>query len=199
MLSHTPLQAPSIKPGLVAVVLGTLASLDIRGYDYLGLLQATRMHTWLLERMLSPDTPDAVVLEAVAAVGTLCTEATAAMLAEAGLVSALHGLVVQRMDDDEFVLRTTLTAHRLLQHAPTREALLERPELAAHFAELLEHASHEVARAADSALDCVVGLSDEWAASVRRLRFEAHNRLWIEHIEGDAALDQSVPLAEGWQ
>lgn len=131
----------------------------------------------------------------MAALGTLCTEATAVLLVEAGAVPALHALAVQRGEQDAFALATTLAAQRLLQAGPSREALLQRPELAARFAELLEHPSKEVARAADVALDCIAAISEEWAASARRLRFEAHNRLWIDVIGGAASVAAAAAAA----
>lgn len=154
-------------------------------------------------------------------------------------VEALHGLMLERMDDERYVLATTAAAARLAAQAPTRAALLAHAELAARFAELLQHTCREVcswwlpcccgegwqggasrygarparvrpgngapparntdqllyhvsgcaatplpqvARAADAALDAVAAGSEEWAASVQRLKFEAHNREWLQIV-----------------
>jgi hypothetical protein len=37
-------------------------------------------------------------------------------------------------------------------------------------------------RAADAALDAIAAGSEEWGDSVRRLKFEAHNRDWLQVI-----------------
>lgn len=174
----------------------------MRGYDYLVLLQSSGLHIWLLACLNSGATPDVELLAGVAALGTLCTEGTAQLLVDAGVVPVLHRLTVQRGEEDAFALATTLAAHRLLRAGPSRDALLQRPELVARFTELLEHQSKEVSCAADAALDCVAALSEEWAASVRRLRFEAHNRLWIDVIGGAPSVvvtaNESVVGESSW-
>ena len=48
----------------------------------------------------------------------------------------------------------------------------------------------QVARAADAALDAVAAGSPDWAASVRRLKFEAHNREWLLVIQSEQGADQ---------
>jgi hypothetical protein len=40
----------------------------------------------------------------------------------------------------------------------------------------------QVMRAADAALDAIAAGSEEWGDSVRRLKFEAHNRDWLQVI-----------------
>ena len=40
-------------------------------------------------------------------------------------------------------------------------------------------------RAADAALDAIAAGSEEWGDSVRRLKFEAHNRHWLQVIHSD--------------
>ena len=61
-------------------------------------------------------------------------------------MDALHALMLERMDneDDGFLLATTATSARMLAQAPTRAALLAHPEVAARFAELLQHPAREV-------------------------------------------------------
>ena len=50
-------------------------------------------------------------------------------------------------------------------------------------------ATVQVVRAADRALDAISDLSEEWEASIRRLKFEQHNREWLNMVamEGDLA------------
>ena len=59
-------------------------------------------------------------------------------------VGVLHTLMLGRMEDDDFVLGTTIAAVRMLSTAPTRAVLLAHPEVAARFAELMQHPSREV-------------------------------------------------------
>jgi hypothetical protein len=39
-----------------------------------------------------------------------------------------------------------------------------------------------VARAADAALEAIAAASSAWAACVQRLKFEAHNRQWLQLV-----------------
>lgn len=41
--------------------------------------------------------------------------------------------------------------------------------------------------AADAALDAIAAGSEEWAASVRHLKFEAHNREWLQLTNAEIA------------
>ncbi|GAB4815647.1 hypothetical protein N2152v2_002693 [Parachlorella kessleri] len=175
-------------PDMFLEVLGCLANLDIPGYDYEALLTTTHLHEVLGRHATAAATPDDVLLEVVMATGVLCTDATAALLVEAGLVDALYGMMLQRMEDEEFVLQTAATSHALLSAAASRAALLGHPEVVARFTELLQHANREVVRAADRALDAISDLSEEWEASIRRLKFEQHNREWLNMVAMESEL-----------
>lgn len=52
---------------------------------------------------------------------------------------------------------------------------------------LLCASSSQVVRAADAALDAVAAGGEEWGASVRRLRFEAFNREWLQVVQAEDA------------
>ena len=53
-----------------------------------------------------------------------------------------------------------------------------------HMAPPLHSPTHavQVMRAADAALDAIAAGSEEWGDSVRRRKFEAHNRDWLQVI-----------------
>ncbi len=61
-------------------------------------------------------------------------------------MEALYTVMLQRMEDQEFVLQTAASSHQLLLQEPTRAALLAHPEVVARFTELLHHANREVGR-----------------------------------------------------
>lgn len=111
----------------------------------------------------------------------------------------LHALLLdggKEEQEDESLLVATSAAARLLAQAPSRAALLARPELAARLAELLRSSHRQLARAAAAALDAAAAASPDWAASVRRLKFEAHNREWLQVVaQMDAAA--AAAAAEG--
>lgn len=141
----------------------------------------------------------------------------------------MYSLMLQKMEDEEFVLQTTAASHALLLQPPSRAALLAHPEVVARFTELLQHGNREVGgwvpgrssrsgklsdvacttgnnllypllaqvvRAADRALDAISDLSSEWEASIRRLKFEQHNRDWLNTVgmeEESLGLRGSMP------
>ena len=61
-------------------------------------------------------------------------------------------------------------------------------------------AALQVVHAADAVLDAVAAGSEEWAASVRRLKFEAHNREWLQVVQAEerAASEQRL-VGAGWE
>lgn len=183
------LTSGALPPGAFLGGLGCLAQLDIPGYSYAVVLRSTGLHNFLAQlaagggasAAAGGSDQAALLLEVVQAVGVLCTdEACATMLAAAGLVDSLYSLMLEHMDDDAFVLATARAAARLLAQPSTRAALLAHPEVAAHFAELLHKPSTDTVRAADAALDAIAAASDDWAASVRRLKFEQHNKEFLQ-------------------
>ncbi|KAL4434411.1 hypothetical protein ABPG75_000852 [Micractinium tetrahymenae] len=183
------LMSGTLPPAAFLEALGCLAQLDIPGYNYASLLRSTGLHDFLAQLAAAGGTgaagacsdQAAVLLEVLQAIGVMCANETcASMLAAAGLVDALHTLMLEHMEEEAFVLATTAAAARLLAQPPTRASLLAHPEVAARFAELLHHQSKDVARAADAALDAIAAASDEWSASVRRLKFERHNREFLQ-------------------
>lgn len=55
----------------------------------------------------------------------------------------------------------------------------------------------QVVRAADRALDAISELSEEWEASIRRLKFEQHNRDWLNLVALEEQSRQQQQQAEG--
>ena len=55
----------------------------------------------------------------------------------------------------------------------------------------------QVVRAADRALDAISGLSEGWAASIRRLKFEQHNRDWLSVVGAERGEQDAGGEAEG--
>jgi hypothetical protein len=176
----------SEEPGSDAFVelLGTLGNLHCPdapdGLD-LGEFAISRGLLEFAAIVLSPgESDDDVALEAVAFVGSVVSETTAAHVVDAGLVEAAYALLREKKDDDEFVLQIVRAFRAMLRHPETRDALLENTQAAYYLVDLLADECESVARAADAALDQVMDVSEEWAVTIRRLKFEAHNAEWLD-------------------
>ena len=176
----------SEEPGSDAFVelLGTLGNLHCPeapdGLD-LGEFVISRGLLEFAAIVLSPgESDDDVALEAVAFVGSVVSETTAAHVVDAGLVEAAYALLREKKDDDEFVLQIVRAFRAMLRHPETRDALLENTQAAYYLVDLLADECESVARAADAALDQVMDVSEEWAVTIRRLKFEAHNAEWLD-------------------
>lgn len=83
-------------------------------------------------------------------------------------------------DGHPLLQAATAAAARLLARPPSRAALLARPELAARLAELQRSGCRQLSRAAAAALEAAATAGADWAVIVQRLRFEAHNREWLQ-------------------
>ena len=176
----------SEEPGSDAFVelLGTLGNLHCPeapdGLD-LGEFVISRGLLEFAAIVLSPgESDDDVALEAVAFVGSVVSETTAAHVVDAGLVESAYALLREKKDDDEFVLQIVRAFRAMLRHPETRDALLENTQAAYYLVDLLADECESVARAADFALDQVMDVSEEWAVTIRRLKFEAHNAEWLD-------------------
>jgi hypothetical protein len=83
---------------------------------------------------------------------------------------------------------TTFAA--FLAFPETRDVVLNNTQTVFYLVELLRDECAAIRDAADAALDVVVDEGGEqWAVKVRRARFEAHNREWLEACAGGFASD----------
>ena len=68
----------------------------------------------------------------------------------------------------------------MLRCEATRERLLRGTQVVHYLVDLLQDTNVEVRKCADSALDAVMDYEEDWAVKIRRLKFESHNREWLD-------------------
>ena len=170
------------EPGsdLMVEVLGTLANLNC---DALDITETCQEHG-LLEYaaiLLSPgEVDDDVALEAVMFVGSIVCEFNAQHVVDCGLVERMYTLMSDKKEDDEFVLQIAHAFGAMLRCEATRERLLRGTQVVHYLVDLLQDTNVEVRKCADSALDAVMDYEEDWAVKIRRLKFESHNREWLD-------------------
>ena len=69
------------------------------------------------------------------------------------------------------------------------DTFLVQSQTVFYLVELLKDESPVIANAADSALDVVYDFDEQWAVKIRRMRFEAHNKQWLDAVDGHGLLD----------
>ena len=102
-----------------------------------------------------------------------------------GIVESLYELLREKKDDDAFVLAVVSAFGAFLSFPETRDVVLNHTQTVFYLVELLRDECAAIRDAADAALDVVVDEAGEkWAVHVRRARFEAHNREWLDACGG---------------
>ena len=174
------------EPGsdLMVEVLGTLANLNCDAVD----ITETCQEHGLLEYaaiLLSPgEVEDDVALEAVMFVGSITCEFNAQHVVDCGLVERMYTLMSDKKEDDEFVLQIAHAFGAMLRCQATRERLLRGTQVVHYLVDLLQDTNIEVRKCADNALDAVMDFEEEWAVKIRRLKFESHNKEWLDATRG---------------
>jgi hypothetical protein len=79
--------------------------------------------------------------------GVLCNAGTAEQIEKAGLVQLLFQHMVDKKDDDEFVLQITFTFCKLLTFRATSKQLLENTKVVFYLVDLLQDPNKEVCHA----------------------------------------------------
>ena len=132
-----------------------------------------------------------VVLEAVLVVAAVAAdERAASAVAASGLARALEEVWRDKSDDAEIVLQLLWCYRRLCAGRDAHDGLLRESRVLLDVLDCVGHANPAVARQADLCLDVVVehdrdpdGGLGELGAQVRRRRFHAHNREWLEVVD----------------
>jgi hypothetical protein len=133
---------------------------------------------------------DDVALEAVHFVCAFShDESNVLTLVTLGVVPALYELLRRKKDDDAFVLAIVDCFAKLFAFDVSRSEVLENTQTVFYLVELLKDESPVIANAADSALDVVYDFDEQWAVKIRRMRFEAHNKQWLDAVDGHGLLD----------
>ena len=101
------------------------------------------------------------------------------------IVESLYETLREKKDDDAFVLAVVSAFGAFLSFPETRDVVLNHTQTVFYLVELLRDECAAIRDAADAALDVVVDEAGEkWAVHVRRARFEAHNREWLDACGG---------------
>mmetsp|Transcript_10146 Transcript_10146/g.17438 ORF Transcript_10146/g.17438 Transcript_10146/m.17438 type:complete len:799 (-) Transcript_10146:291-2687(-) len=178
---------PETTNELLVEVLGSLGNLNIPQFDPFYLVKEHSLMDFLAAHLVPGEVEDDIVLEVVIFIGTLCSESTAALIVQAGLVEKLFQLMSDKKEDDEMVLQISFCFHKLLTFQPTREALLRYTQVVFYLVDLLQDKNREVRKTANLALDVIIDSDEEWAIKVRRMKFESFNQEWLAVIEQDTA------------
>ena len=134
-----------------------------------------------------------VVLETVILIGQfLHDEESQMLIASSSLIRALHELWQDKGDDSEILLQLLATFHKMLHWPDCREELLYSTEAITDICECVSKQHKATRFLAEKCLDLVmehdrneVGELGELGAQVRRRRFLAHNREWMEEVVSD--------------
>mmetsp|Transcript_33441 Transcript_33441/g.72987 ORF Transcript_33441/g.72987 Transcript_33441/m.72987 type:complete len:453 (-) Transcript_33441:38-1396(-) len=181
------IKAPETTNELLVEVLGCLGNLNIPQFDPFYLVKEHKLMDFLAAHLVPGEVEDDIVLEVVIFIGTLCSESTAPLIVQAGLVENLFQLMSDKKEDDEMVLQISFCFHKLLTFEPTREALLRYTQVVFYLVDLLQDKNREVRKTADQALDVIVDSDEDWAVKIRKMKFESHNQEWLAVIESDNA------------
>ena len=137
------------------------------------------------------ETEDDAALEAVLFCSAFASKhdaRNASIFVKTGIAESLYELLREKKDDDAFVLAIVTTFAAFLAFPETRDVVLNNTQTVFYLVELLRDECAAIRDAADAALDVVVDEGGEqWAVKVRRARFEAHNREWLDTCAGGFA------------
>jgi hypothetical protein len=135
---------PETTNELLVEVLGSLGNLNIPQFDPFYLVKEHSLMDFLAAHLVPGEVEDDIVLEVVIFIGTLCSESTATLIVQAGLVEKLFQLMSDKKEDDEMVLQISFCFHKLLTFQPTREALLRYTQVVFYLVDLLQDKNREV-------------------------------------------------------
>jgi len=182
---------------LLVEALGTLVNftaLDLpKGFTWATIMEDFHLVNFIPKQLVPGMTQNDVVLEIVILVGVLCSDDKAAdMLATSNTIQSLNQVWRESGEDAEITLQLLYTFHQLLQYEATQEVILyeaeERP--INNMLQALGSRHNETQHMADRCLDLVLefdrdeeGKLGELGQMVRKNRFEAYNREWLEAME----------------
>ena len=99
---------------------------------------------FLSDQLVPVETEDDMLLEAIIFIGTICTEKTSPTLLSSSIPVKLLNLLEEKKEDDEIVLQTAFTLHKLLLFQETRDELLNKTQVLKYLVDLLNVQNSEV-------------------------------------------------------
>ncbi|GMH56687.1 hypothetical protein TrLO_g4274 [Triparma laevis f. longispina] len=187
---------------LLVELLGTLGNLTEqdcpKGKKWSSLMKEFNLTSFLSKLLVPGMSQNDVVLECIILIGQMCVDEKASvLLASSSLIRALHDLWQDKSDDSEIVLQLLTAFHRMLHFPETREELLYSTEAMADISECVGSKHRGTREVAEKCLELILeydrdenGQIGELGAQVRRRRFLAHNKEWVEDIGGPADVDR---------
>ncbi|CAG9461545.1 unnamed protein product [Pedinophyceae sp. YPF-701] len=178
-----------VTSNVLVEVLGMLGNVgSLPGVDFAKILREHDLLRFLAAAVRPDMVEDDILLEVVVFLGALCSDTTAPMIVEAGLIPALMDLITERKHDDEFVLQIAFAFHKLLLFADTRSVLLQQGEVVPYLVDLLFDRNRHVREVAGKAVDTIVDSDESWAVRIRHIKFEHYNAAWIQRAHDAGAV-----------
>eukprot|EP00292_Cryptomonas_paramecium_P004280 CAMPEP_0113720002 /NCGR_PEP_ID=MMETSP0038_2-20120614/36189_1 /TAXON_ID=2898 /ORGANISM="Cryptomonas paramecium" /LENGTH=669 /DNA_ID=CAMNT_0000648559 /DNA_START=27 /DNA_END=2033 /DNA_ORIENTATION=+ /assembly_acc=CAM_ASM_000170 len=171
----------SESPDLLVELLGILGNMTQGDLPFAQILIDCDMLAFLQHLLLPGASEDDIVLEIVIFIGTCVSDSRcSSIFASSPLVTQLYELMADKQEDDEIVLQITYTFFRFLQHAATRDVLLNHTQVVSYFVDLLYDKNKEIRKMADQTLDLVIEFDPEWAQQIRLRKFQIYNAEWLQ-------------------
>lgn len=187
----TRVQKPQLTADFALELLGTLGNIVLPEFEYEDLLRDHGLIDFLSDHLVPVETEDDMLLEAIIFIGTICTEKTAGAILSSGIAVKLLNLLEEKKDDDEIVLQTVYSFHKLLLFSQTRDELLNKTQVLTCLVDLLNDKNAEVKQTADKALDYIMDVSETYAPKIRSMKFETFNQEWVQVIAGKGSRGRS--------
>ena len=179
---------------LLVELLGTLGNFteqDLpKGKKWSSMIKEYNLCSFLGKLLVPGMSQNDVVLESIIFISQMCTdEKSSVLIASSSLIRALHDMWQDKNDDSEIVLQLLSCFHRMLHFPETREELLYSTEAMADISDCVSSKHKGTRMVAEKCLELILeydrndmGVIGELGAQVRRRRFLAHNREWLEDV-----------------
>jgi len=175
-------------------ILGNITNSDMpKGKNWGTMMTDYNLCNFVSKLLVPGMSQNDVVLETVILIGQFVHDEEGQMLiASSSLIRALHELWQDKGDDSEILLQLLAVFHKMLHWPDCREELLYSTEAISDICECVNKNHTATRYLAEKCLDRVMehdrsetGELGELGAQVRRRRFLAHNREWIEEVVRD--------------
>ncbi|KAH7444471.1 hypothetical protein KP509_02G079300 [Ceratopteris richardii] len=166
---------PSFQVELMEI-LNNLACLDEPWNDF---MLNTNLLNYLTTHLQVSNNEDDIILQLIIFIGQICSETSAPVLSQSGLVKNLCDVFLDRTDDIDIALQSLYAIYCFLLHDATRESFFQHFEkMVYHIVKLSQDFEKGVWTMAEFVLDAICEFEDSKGNFIKSLRFNTYNTGW---------------------
>eukprot|EP00828_Plagiopyla_frontata_P008499 TRINITY_DN1423_c0_g1_i1.p1 TRINITY_DN1423_c0_g1~~TRINITY_DN1423_c0_g1_i1.p1 ORF type:complete len:273 (+),score=63.42 TRINITY_DN1423_c0_g1_i1:203-1021(+) len=138
---------------------------------------------------------DDIVLETIALVANICkSKKCAEILFKQKMLKKLTSLIVEKTEDDEFIVQLFYAVYIFLAHGLGIDFILQQDQLIILFLQYISDKNKVITEMNNNILNVIKEYDAELAEKIKEIKYSEHNKEWLESVNQIESQQMGNPM-----